>query len=112
MDDPGLKRPFGNRFGRAVLGWVLLVVGAIITPTPIPIGIFVMAFAVYLLARDSLAVRQAVRWARRNWPAFCRALEGIKHRLPHGVRESIDITHPDHPEPDHRPEDESARTPR
>lgn len=112
MDDPGLKRPFGSRFGRAVLGWVLLVVGAIITPTPIPIGIFVMAFAVYLLARDSLAVRNAIRRARRGWPAFCRALEGIKHRLPSGVRQSIDITHPDHPEPDHEPGDGPPHTPR
>lgn len=75
-------------------GWMLVLLGAVIAPTPVPVGLALMAVGFYLLARDSETVRRAIRAVRRRLPPLSRALNRIKHRLPGGVRSVIEVTDP------------------
>jgi hypothetical protein len=80
---------------RRVLGWTLVVAGAILTPTPVPIGLPLVAIGFYLVARDSVMARGMVRWVRRHIPPLHRGLEGLHPRVGKGMRAFIDRTHPD-----------------
>ncbi len=76
------------------VGVVLIAAGLVLTPTPLPLGLPLMAVGVYLVARDSSATRQAIRVIRRRLPPLSRALNGIKRGLPAGVRGMIEATDP------------------
>lgn len=75
-------------------GWVLLVVGVITTPTPVPIGLVLVAIGIFLLARDSHMARKGIRSLRKRFPALDRGLCSISHRLPRTVRAVIRRTAP------------------
>lgn len=83
-----------RRAGMLGLGVVLVVAGLALTPTPLPLGLPLMAVGIYLLARDSATMREAIRRSRRRLPSLSRALNGIKRGVPAGVRGMIEATDP------------------
>lgn len=76
------------------LGVVLMVTGLALTPTPLPLGLPLMAVGVYLVARDSVTMREAIRRSRQRLPPLSRALNAIKRGVPSGVRGMIEATDP------------------
>ncbi|WP_160166763.1 PGPGW domain-containing protein [Caenispirillum salinarum] len=93
LDPPPGRTPLG-RLVRLGLGWILVVVGAVTAPTPVPVGLPMVAVGLYLLARESKTVRRVIRERRRALPGFSRRLNGLKHRMPRGVRRMIEATDP------------------
>jgi hypothetical protein len=60
-------------FGRAVLGWGCVVVGIVITISPIPFGFLLVIMGVILLGARNRGLRMArVAWKRllRRWAAL------------------------------------------
>ncbi len=77
-----------------LVGSVLVVVGAILTPTPIPIGLIMVTIGLALLAPYMPPVQRAVRFARRKWPHVDASLLRHRHRFPAVIQSTIDKTHP------------------
>lgn len=91
---PGPPRSVAGRWLRLAAGWFLVVSGAIITPTPIPIGLIMVAIGLGLLATESAFVRNRLRGVRRRFPAFCARLRDVRHRVPRFAQRVIDETDP------------------
>lgn len=77
-------------------GLVLLVVGLITWPMPIPVGLILIAFGLVLLAQESQVARTAIRWTRTRLPALDRAMHRAAPRLPSPLRAVIHLTTPHH----------------
>ena len=77
------------------LGSVLVVVGAILAPTPIPIGLILLTIGLALLTPYMPPVQTLVRAIRRKWPHVDISLRRHRHRMPPVIRQAIDKTHPD-----------------
>jgi len=77
-----------------LIGGVLVVVGAILTPTPIPIGLIMLTIGLALLAPYMPPVQRAVRFVRRKWPHVDASLLRHRHRFPPVIQSTIDKTHP------------------
>ena len=88
------QRTLLGRWLRLGAGWFLVVTGAIIAPTPVPIGLIMVAVGLAILATESRFIRNALRQARRRFPAFCAKLREVKHRVPGFARRVIDETDP------------------
>ncbi len=88
------QRSVLGRWLRLGAGWFLVVTGAIIAPTPVPIGLIMMAVGLGILATESRFVRNGLRQMRRRFPAFCAKLRGVRHRVPGFARRVIDDTDP------------------
>lgn len=78
-----------------VLGGVLVVTGAILTPTPIPLGLILLTIGLALLAPYMPPVQALVRAIRKKWPNVDKSLRRHHHRFPPVIRSTIDKTHPD-----------------
>lgn len=78
-----------------VTGVVLVIAGAIITPTPIPFGLIMLTIGLALLAPYVTPVQRVVRGIRRRWPKIDDALRRNRDRFPPIIRQTIDKTHPD-----------------
>lgn len=78
-----------------VIGGLLVVSGAILTPTPIPFGLIMLTIGLALLAPYMAPVQALVRTMRRNWPHVDGSLRRHRHRFPPVIRMTIDKTHPD-----------------
>lgn len=77
------------------LGGVLVVVGIILTPTPIPFGLILLTIGLTLLAPYMPPIQALVRKIRRKWPKVDQSLRRYRDRMPDVVRQTIDKTHPD-----------------
>jgi hypothetical protein len=77
------------------LGSVLVVVGAILAPTPIPIGLLLLTIGLALLAPYMPPVQGLLRAIRRKWPNVDGSLRRHRDRMPPVIRLAIDKTHPD-----------------
>lgn len=77
-----------------LLGSVLVISGAILTPTPIPIGLIMLTIGLALLAPYMPPVQRMVRYVRRKWPHIDASLLRHRHRFPPVIRSTIDKTHP------------------
>jgi hypothetical protein len=86
---------FTQRSLRQAIGWALILVGIIVTPTPVPLGLLMMAVGFYMVARDSAFARRMVRWIRRNISPMNKGLEALHPRVSKGMRAFIERTHPD-----------------
>ena len=75
-------------------GGFLVVAGAILTPTPIPIGLVMLTIGLALLAPYMPPVQKLVRTIRRKWPHVDASLMKHGHRFPPVIRMTIDKTHP------------------
>ena len=88
------RRSLVGRWVRLGAGWFLVVTGAIITPTPVPIGLIMVAIGLGILATESHFVRNGLRRVRRRFPGFCARQRQIRHRVPGFARRVIDETDP------------------
>lgn len=77
-----------------LVGSVLVVGGAILTPTPLPIGLIMLTIGLALLAPYMPPVQRLVRTMRRKWPNIDRSLLRYRDRFPPIIRKTIDKTHP------------------
>jgi hypothetical protein len=66
----------------------------VIAPTPIPVGLVMMAVGLGLLASESRWVRARLQGVRRRFPGFCGRLNAVKHKVPDFVRRVIEDTDP------------------
>lgn len=90
------------------MGGSLLVAGAILAPTPIPIGLAMVAVGLYLLARVSRRTVDVVVALRRFCPPLSRSLSSVRNRGTPGVRRFIDRTDPALRKPKATPEPPGA----
>lgn len=58
---------------------ILIIVGAIMTPTPVPFGIIFVIIGFFLLAAVS---PDLMRWLRRRWGWLDRQLIKLERKLP------------------------------
>ncbi|MCF8482249.1 MAG: hypothetical protein K9H25_17630 [Rhodospirillum sp.] len=84
-----------HRSVRRIVGWGLILLGMILAPTPLPLGLLLMAVGLYMVARDSATARRMIRWIRRHIPILDRGLEGLHPRVGKDMKAFIDRTHPD-----------------
>ncbi|MEE2690822.1 MAG: PGPGW domain-containing protein [Pseudomonadota bacterium] len=80
-----------------VLGAVLVIAGAILTPTPIPIGLVLLTIGLALLAPYMPPVQRLVRAIRRKWPNVDASLRRHRDRMPPVIQMTIDRTSPHQP---------------
>lgn len=73
---------------------LLLVIGLILAPTPLPVGVPIMAMAIFLLiATNRHAARQIARWRRRfGW--LNRAFMSIEDRAGPKIARTLRRTRP------------------
>ncbi|MGE0409732.1 MAG: hypothetical protein AB7P23_10805 [Amphiplicatus sp.] len=80
-----------------LVGGALVVSGAILTPTPIPIGLILLTIGLAMLAPYMPPVRRLVRAVRGKWPHVDSSLRRHRHRFPEVIRATIDKTCPKAP---------------
>ncbi len=84
-----LRRP-----SRLAAGILLLVVGAVVAPTPIPVGLILMLAGLTLLVAESVVMRDIVRALRRRMPALSRGMTRARSKVPGPLARVIDLTDP------------------
>ncbi|MCB9957742.1 MAG: PGPGW domain-containing protein [Rhodospirillaceae bacterium] len=84
------------RLARLIAGWVIVVAGAILAPTPIPIGWLLLIIGFSILVHESETVRGWVRRLRARYPRFGLWLHRNKHHAPSFGRRLIELTEPGH----------------
>ncbi|MEK7264492.1 MAG: hypothetical protein AAB227_00200 [Pseudomonadota bacterium] len=77
------------------LGGVLVVSGAILTPTPVPFGLIMLTIGLALLAPYMPPVQALIRAIRRKWPKVDMNLKKHRDRFPPVIRTTIDKTNPE-----------------
>jgi uncharacterized membrane protein YbaN (DUF454 family) len=80
-----------------VLGWSLLIFGALITPMPIPIpliGIVPFLVGCAILSQHSKVFRRFLQYMRHRFEWFSTTIENTAHRMPHMVKHMIRRTNP------------------
>ena len=82
------------RLARLTIGWLLVLVGAITAPTPLPIGWLLLIVGLSILVHDSETVRGWVRRVRQRYPGIGRWLQRNKRFAPGFARRLIDLTEP------------------
>ncbi len=87
-----IKRSF-----KMVTGILLLLLGIIITPMPIPLGIILIILGLSMLVSTIPQVRAFLQFLRRRYRVFSYKLNRIKHHLPAFARQLIEDTDPDQP---------------
>ncbi|AEQ50629.1 hypothetical protein [Pelagibacterium halotolerans] len=75
----------------------LLVVGAVLAPTPIPAGVPLMALAIFLLIGSSKFALRSVRRLRRRWERLDRALTHLETRTAGTIARTFRRTRPHRP---------------
>jgi hypothetical protein len=63
-----------QRWFRKGLGATLVLIGAIVTPTPIPFGVITMALGLVLLVKKSPGLRRSVMRRVRHFPPLERQI--------------------------------------
>jgi len=79
---------------RITAGVVMLIIGLITLPTPLPIGFVFTAIGLFMLTRDSERARETVRWARRKIALMDWGLRKVEPRLPRAVARMVYMTDP------------------
>lgn len=90
ISDSMLMRHFS-----AAAGWVLIAVGLLVFPLPIPFGAIMIVVGIALVAPTSPFMQRLLKRVRSRFPAFSRRLDTMRDRMPKFVRELIDLTRPD-----------------
>lgn len=76
---------------------VLLVAGAILAPTPIPVGVPLMALATFLLIGSSKFALRSVRRLRRRWRGLDQALTRLETRTAGTIARTFRRSRPHRP---------------
>lgn len=72
---------------------LLILFGAIWTLSPIPFGFIFLILGFLLLVA---AAPGEVRWLRKRWRSFDRAMHGLEKRLPEWIARRLRATDDDH----------------
>ncbi len=92
-------------------GWLLTIVGIVLTPMPIPIpliGVLPLMAGLAILINNSRAMRRAIQRVRHRVRWFSFMIEHAAHRLPRKIGQ---ILHRSHPAPIARKERIMTRPP-
>lgn len=85
------------RIAVSVFALLLIGFGVVLTISPIPFG-FVIVIVGFLLF---VTVAPAeVRWLRKRWRWFDRAMHGLENRLPEWIAKRLRVSDYDHDEDD------------
>ncbi|MGB0683771.1 MAG: PGPGW domain-containing protein [Magnetovibrionaceae bacterium] len=76
------------------IGWALVAIGLVVIPTPIPFGMALTALGLYILAWQSMGLRNKLRTVRARYPETSRWLRGTTDRLPRSMRSLLRRTDP------------------
>ena len=77
------------------LGWLLIAVGLIVLPMPLPLGLPLIAIGSWLVLSRSPAMRRRVALLRRRFPVSLGWLRRLVARLPRQLRLLVRRTDPD-----------------
>lgn len=77
-----------------ITGSVLVLLGAVLLPMPIPLGLIFLVFGLALLAPYFVPVQKFIRHMRRKYPAFDEKMLSIKSRCPKVIQTAIEKTSP------------------
>lgn len=77
-----------------VMGSVLVLLGIIVLPMPIPFGLIMMVIGLALLAPYFVPIQKVVRHLRRKHHHLDEKLRAWHHRFPPVIQKTIDKTHP------------------
>ena len=77
-----------------IIGWVLIALGIVLFPLPIPLGIILLVPGFALVVAESRFLQRLVRVWRRRYPGLDARIHGIRPRMPAFVRKIIDVTDP------------------
>ena len=70
-----ILKPGVSFFLRQIIATLLIAIGILITPLPIPVGLIVIALGITVLAHDNRRLVRYLRIFRRKHPAFSRNIE-------------------------------------
>ena len=79
------------------LGWVLVVIGVVLLPAPVPvplIGVMPILVGLAILTTHSKPVRRRLQYARHKFDWLSRTFERFAHRAPQMVKHMIRRTNP------------------
>ncbi|MCC3861950.1 PGPGW domain-containing protein [Pseudemcibacter aquimaris] len=85
------KRPL-----KLLIGWVMLIVGIITAPIPIPIGQIIALIGLSILVSESHWVKTKMQKIRRRLPVIGRQLKKMHPYMPRFLKKVIDDTDPTH----------------
>ena len=77
-----------------VIGVVLVVVGLIVLPLPLPFGLIILTVGFALLAPYIPLVQRIIKTMRTKWPDLNRTLLRYREKFPPVIKKTIDKTHP------------------
>lgn len=77
-----------------VLGWVLVVVGLIELPFPLPFGIYLIGIGSAILIANSRVFRRFIQFLRRRYPRICSFLTRAETILPGALGRPLRRTGP------------------
>ena len=86
-----IKRPL-----KLIIGWVMLIVGIITAPIPVPIGQIVALIGLSILVSESHWVKTKMQKLRRRLPIIGRQLMRMHPYMPGFLKKVIDDTDPIH----------------
>lgn len=78
----------------AAAGGICLVAGAVLLPTPAPVGVPLLLLGIFLIARGSPRTRTLVRRLRTRFPRFEALLMRPRPRMPRIARYILLATRP------------------
>lgn len=81
-------------FIRVFAGVILIPVGLIITPLPIPIGLILIFFGVTLIAHDSSYLKKQILKLRKRYPTLSDRLKKLESLSFFWLREVLRNTDP------------------
>ena len=81
---------------KLLVGWVMLIVGVITAPIPIPIGQLVALIGLSILVSESHWIKTKMQKFRRRLPIIGRQLARMHPYMPRFLKKVIDDTDPTH----------------
>ena len=78
----------------SIIGILLILVGIVLVPLPIPFGLILIFLGTLLLVTVNSAARKIVKSLRRRWKWLDRLLDRAAEKLPHDVAEPVEATKP------------------
>jgi hypothetical protein len=85
------------RFAVALFAIAMILLGAVLTPSPLPFGIVLIVLGLLLLATVAPAF---VRFLRKTFRWFDKAMHWLEDHLPAFIARPLKVTDFEHPEDD------------
>ncbi len=94
------------RIAVSLFALLLIGFGLVLTISPIPFGFVLVVIGFLLFATVAPA---EVRWLRKRWRWFDRAMHALEKRLPEWIARRLRVSDYDHSEDEEGPEDSSRQ---